>query len=67
VSLARELPVSPPLNHWIILSIFQFRRNIPFLNQVADIKLISSLVNKKAPIDQLNALKKFGIAMSTLS
>jgi hypothetical protein len=38
-----------------------------FFNQGADIKLISSLVNKKAPIDQLNALKKFGIAMSTLS
>jgi len=38
-----------------------------FFNQGADIKLIVSLVNRKAPIDQLNALKKFEIVNSTLS
>jgi len=38
-----------------------------FFNQGADIKLISSLVNKKAPIGHLNALKKFEIAKPRLS
>jgi len=38
-----------------------------FFNQGADIKLISSLVNKKAWFDHLNALKKFEIAKPGLS
>jgi len=48
----RGLPMSPPLNDWIILSIFQFSGEMfQFFNQGADIKLISSLVNKKAAFD----------------
>jgi hypothetical protein len=44
--------MSPPLNDWIILSIFQFSGEMfQFFNQGADIKLISSLVNKKAAFD----------------
>jgi hypothetical protein len=38
-----------------------------FFNQGADIKFISSLVNKKARFDHLNALKKFEIAKPGLS
>jgi hypothetical protein len=37
-----------------------------FFNQGADIKLISRLVNKKAPNDYLKALKKFEITKPTL-
>jgi len=37
-----------------------------FFIQGADIKLISSLVNKKALFDHLKALKKFNITKPTL-
>jgi hypothetical protein len=37
-----------------------------FFNQGADIKFISSLVNKKAPNGQLKALKKFEITKPPL-
>ena len=60
--------MSPPLNDWIILSIFQFSGEMfQFYDQGADIKLISSLVNRKARIDLVKALKKFNIAKPTLS
>jgi len=44
--------MSPPLNDWIILSILQSSGEMfQFYNQGEDIKLISSLVNKKAAFD----------------
>jgi len=46
---------------------FNFGEIFHFFNQGADIKLISSLVNRKAGFDLVKALKKFKIARPTLS
>lgn len=60
--------MSPPLDFWILcFSVLYFCAKFHFYNQGGDIELIVVLVNKKALFVDLNRLKKFKIAKTTLS
>ena len=60
--------MSPPLDIWILsFTVQYFGELLHFYNQGADIELIAVLVNRKARFVDVNRLKKFNIAKTTLS